>query len=193
MKEKIIDASVQLFDEKGFSETSIQDIVNVIGVTKGTFYYYFQSKQELLKDIHLRYIEDLLTKQSAILGANMDVKSKIHQIIYMLIKNIKTKRQSARIFFREMRNLSDDHIDQIMKKRDLFRIHFQGLIETGIENGSIKETFRADMLTFGILGVTNWSYYWYNPDGPVGEKELSDLYLEMILNGISSGEDESPM
>ena len=38
MKEKITEQSVKLFQEKGFSETSIQDIVDLLGVTKGTFY-----------------------------------------------------------------------------------------------------------------------------------------------------------
>jgi AcrR family transcriptional regulator len=38
MKEKIIQQSIQLFGEKGFKETSIQDIVDSLSVTKGTFY-----------------------------------------------------------------------------------------------------------------------------------------------------------
>ena len=48
MKRKIIEESIDLFDKKGFNNTSIQNIVDSIGVTKGTFYYYFSSKQELL-------------------------------------------------------------------------------------------------------------------------------------------------
>lgn len=41
MKEKIIEVSIDLFGKHGFTETSIQDIVDGLGVTKGTFYYYF--------------------------------------------------------------------------------------------------------------------------------------------------------
>ena len=60
VKEKITAQSIRLFEKKGFTETSIQDIVDSLGVTKGTFYYYFSSKEELLMDIHLGYIDELL-------------------------------------------------------------------------------------------------------------------------------------
>ncbi len=51
MKEKIIEKAIELFEKKGFSTTSIQDIVDELGVTKGSFYYYFSSKEQLLMDI----------------------------------------------------------------------------------------------------------------------------------------------
>ena len=63
MKNQILKKSIDLFDDKGFKETTIQDIVDQLDVTKGTFYYYFNSKQEVLRDIHLEYIEGLLQEQ----------------------------------------------------------------------------------------------------------------------------------
>lgn len=42
-----------------------------------------------------------------------------------------------------------------------------------------------DMVTRGILGMTNWSYYWFDPTGKVSEEDLTSIYLEMILNGIA--------
>src|SRR5699024_11597620 len=66
IKEEITKHSIQLFEKKGFSQTSIQDIVDVLDVTKGTFYYYFSSKEQLLMDIHLQYIDNLLSRQQMI-------------------------------------------------------------------------------------------------------------------------------
>jgi AcrR family transcriptional regulator len=189
MKQKIIEASIDLFDKKGFTETSIQDIVDFVGVTKGTFYYYFSSKQELLKDIHLNYIEDLVKQQEAIINnPKKDYTEKLYDIVYMLINNIKTQRRSARIFFREMRHLNETHFEEIRVKRNVFRENYQKMIEEGISKGEFNNNFRPDMLTFGILGITNWSYYWFNPDGAVSEEELAETYVEMILNGIKKRE-----
>jgi hypothetical protein len=44
------------------------------------------------------------------------------------------------------------------------------------------------MITFGLLGITNWSYYWFQPDGSVSEEELTDIYVDLILNGIRGQE-----
>ncbi|WP_374722356.1 TetR/AcrR family transcriptional regulator [Peribacillus tepidiphilus] len=185
MKQKILDTSIHLFDQQGFKETSIQDIVDSIGVTKGTFYYYYNSKQELLKDICLTYIEDLVTQQEAIIhDGEKDCTTKLYEIVYMLIHNIKSQRRSARIFFREMRHLGEHQFKEIKAKRTLFRENYQKLIEEGISKGEFKNSLNPDMLTFGILGITNWSYYWFNPEGAVSEEKLTEIYMDLILNGI---------
>ena len=82
MRGRIIKESIDLFNKKGFSKTSIQDIVDAIGVTKGTFYYYFKSKQELLMDIHLTYIKDLLKEQKVIINDEyISYKEKMNKLI----------------------------------------------------------------------------------------------------------------
>ncbi|MEW9051483.1 MAG: TetR/AcrR family transcriptional regulator [Neobacillus sp.] len=185
MKQKIMEASIQLFDQNGFKSTSIKDIVDSIGVTKGTFYYYFASKEELLKDIHLIYIEELLEQQEHILSnPRTDCTYKLYEIVLTLIRNIRTKRQSARIFFREMRHLTEENLDDIRFKRNEYRKNVESLIQEGISRKEFKEGVRADILTFGILGMTNWSYYWYNHKGEVSEEQAAEIFLEMILHGI---------
>src|SRR5699024_4570497 len=89
-----------LFQEKGFNQTSIQDIVKALEVTKGTFYYYFSSKEQLLMDIHHDYITHLLERQERIISkTNMTQKEKLTEIIRLLIMDIADKGPSARVFF----------------------------------------------------------------------------------------------
>jgi AcrR family transcriptional regulator len=189
MKEKIIETSIELFDQKGFKETAVQEIVESLEVTKGAFYYYFKSKEELLRDICLTYIEDLLQQQECILrDENKDCTTKLYEIVYMLIHSIKTKRKSARIFFREMRHLHEAHLQEIKAKRRAFRENYQKLIEDGIAKGEFKEMPTPHMVTFGILGITNWSYYWFHPEGEISEEKLAEIYIDLILNGIKNRE-----
>jgi TetR/AcrR family transcriptional regulator, cholesterol catabolism regulator len=186
MKSKIINTSILLFEKKGFSQTSIQDIVDALGVTKGTFYYYFSSKEELLMDIHLQYIDDLLKRQNLILsGPNSSCRGKIEEIIDLLISDIKNQGPSARVFFRELRHLNGENVAMIKNKRAEFRLGIEHLVQEGVEKGEFKSNLKADLVAFGILGVTNWSYQWFNPDGKVADKELSAIFTDMILNGIA--------
>ncbi|URT68702.1 TetR/AcrR family transcriptional regulator [Cytobacillus firmus] len=185
MKEKITEKSIRLFDQKGFSETSIQDIVDSLGVTKGTFYYYFSSKEQLLMDIHLRYIDDMLANQQEILGEeSKSCKDKLLSIVQMLLGNIKTQGASAKVFFREMRNLSEESLSEIIPKRDQFRLNIEKLIEEGKQNGEFRANLHSPIIAFGILGVTNWSYQWFNPEGSISDREVAEIFTEMILKGI---------
>ena len=185
MKEKITEQSIRLFEKKGFSETSIQDIVDSIGVTKGTFYYYFSSKEELLMDIHLGYISELLLKQERIVNdPSKTCKEKLFEIVNTLITDIKTRGLAAKIFFREMKNLSNERLALILPKRDQFRLNIEQLIMDGIEKGEFRPDLNASIITFGILGITNWSYQWFNPNGSSTDREVAEIFVEMILKGI---------
>src|SRR5690625_613967 len=148
MKDKITQQSILLFQEKGFNQMSIQDIVKALEVKKGTIYYYFSSKEQLLMDIHLDYITHLLERQERIIGkTNMTQKEKLTEIIRLLITDIADKGPSARVFFREVRHLTDENIETIKKKREQFRLNIEQIIQEGMKHGELREGLRADMIS----------------------------------------------
>ncbi len=53
-KKEIIAAARSLFNEKGYEETSVNDIIKKAGIAKGTFYYYFSSKEEIMNDVVMK-------------------------------------------------------------------------------------------------------------------------------------------
>lgn len=185
LKERIIQKGSGLFQVKGFTQTSIQDIVEELGVTKGTFYYYFTSKEELLMEINDRYINDVLEKQYAIIeNPETDARTKIKEIITMLIKNIDKQGANAKIFFRELNNLNEKHLKIIVAKRKEFYLNLQKVIEEGIKSGELRSDLRPDIVTFGILGICNWSYHWFDPQGELSDVQVAHIFADMVLNGL---------
>ncbi|SDJ50071.1 TetR/AcrR family transcriptional regulator [Salimicrobium halophilum] len=184
MKHKIIETSISLFGQRGFKETSIQDIVDQLGLTKGTFYYYFKNKEEILVQIHEQFIDDLLEQQKRIMERDFSARDKLHALVTMMLRNIRTSVNSAMIFFREMRHLSEEKLAYVRKKRDLFQQNIEELVQEGIERGEFRKELRADMVSYMILGITNWSYFWYEPDGEVAEEQLADMYTTILLQGM---------
>ncbi|MGD7007471.1 TetR/AcrR family transcriptional regulator [Metabacillus sp. 84] len=186
MKERIRQTSIQLFAEKGFKETSIQDIVNTLQVTKGTFYYYFTSKEQLLMDIHLSYIDSLLEKQKAILeDSEKSYKEKLYEVVYLLIHDIEKEGLSAKVYFREMRNLSEPHLSLIASKRDLFRKQIEEIIQKGMERREFRNDLPVDITALGILGMANWSYFWFDPAGRETDSKVSEIFLKILLEGLA--------
>ncbi|MCM3005346.1 TetR/AcrR family transcriptional regulator [Priestia koreensis] len=187
MKDRIFEKSIMLFGEKGFKETSIQDIVDALEVTKGTFYYYFTSKEEVLMEIHLHYINKLLEKQKDILqDSSKQWKTKLYDLVYITIQGIEREGLSAKVFFREMKHLKDENLEKIVQKRDEFRLHFQTVLEEGVRAGEFKQDLDVSVTTLAILGMTNWSYFWFEPGGRLNEEGVSTVFLKLILEGIES-------
>src|SRR5690625_6774109 len=81
-KTEILDAAEHLFTTKGYSETTVNDILKIVGVAKGTFYYYFPSKEEVMHAIVERFI-DVEVQRAEAIASNTSLKApdKIFQIM----------------------------------------------------------------------------------------------------------------
>ena len=66
-KNKIVSAAWQLFYEKGYNKTTVDDIIELSGTSKGSFYYYFSTKDELLNTLSL-----MLDEYYEVLDEKMD-------------------------------------------------------------------------------------------------------------------------
>lgn len=87
-KNKIINAAAKLFSEKGYEETTMQDIMLLSGLSKGAIYHYFKSKQEIL-DYHINYQKELVTNylKSLVENPALTAKQKFENIIDYLCFN----------------------------------------------------------------------------------------------------------
>ena len=71
-RDKLLDFATARFAEKGFHPTSVSDIVDGVGVGKGVFYWYFESKDELLEEILRDSLRDLRSFQAAAIADAKD-------------------------------------------------------------------------------------------------------------------------
>ena len=54
MRERILDVSLELFNEQGYDKTSLREIAERLDVTKAALYYHFERKEDILLELHLR-------------------------------------------------------------------------------------------------------------------------------------------
>jgi AcrR family transcriptional regulator len=96
-QERIVDASIKLFIEKGYEQTTIQDILDALNLSKGGLYHHFKSKEEILeavKEKRAQYAADMLRELIQNTKAT-NAKEKLKKILYLLITNTKTNTFDA--------------------------------------------------------------------------------------------------
>ena len=111
-RNEIIETAGKLFEEKGYEQTQVQDIVNEIGVAKGLFYYYFKSKDEVMEELADRYADAIIDAVNKLIDKDISTFDKINRIfqifidsaekkfgIFMGILNVKNGITHERIFF----------------------------------------------------------------------------------------------
>ena len=81
-KNELLDAAQKLFVEKGYAKTTVTDILNVYGLSKGVFYYYFKSKEEVMDAIIQRMVDDMVVHARKIVeNPDMTPPQKIFAIL----------------------------------------------------------------------------------------------------------------
>ena len=127
MKEKnkmIIDKSVELFAEKGYHATSVQEIAEKCGIAKGSFYNHFKSKEELLVSIFKFYYEALTDSLLDLeLDASLSSKDKFMRQITVHIEHMTGNTNLIQMMMQEQMVHISKELD-----RFLHYIHEEGLI-----------------------------------------------------------------
>lgn len=158
-RKELIETAIKLFAEKGFQSTSVQDIVSSYGISKGAFYNYFSSKEELLVDIFKYYNDKFNLKTDEIDALNISPREKLQKRIYLQFKYFMRHRDFIVMYFREqnqsinegLRNLMKEHTLNMLQKEEKLLVASYGdsiqpyindlvLICLGIRNSYMKIT-----------------------------------------------------
>ncbi|MCS7171062.1 MAG: TetR/AcrR family transcriptional regulator [Aquificaceae bacterium] len=185
-RERIIESAKELFSQKGYSNTSVEEIVRYAGLSKGAFYFYFKSKDQLMeglvnsmaertKEIMLRWLNKEISSEEAIRGHIRDFLVECYE-----------DRRIAYVFFFELmcskesfRKLHQKHMEDI-----------RGLLFQMVKRGYERKEFRcgkAETLVNLIVGYVRLVYMEKLLLGHAGLEEVlkeAEEGLELIFRGL---------
>jgi AcrR family transcriptional regulator len=116
-KRQIIEAAIICFSEKGYRGTSIQDIADTLGIAKGSMYFYFKSKEDLLQSICKHYMETIVKQAQTIAGSSLEPREKLIQIITLSYKQYEQNKGFIMILMQERFDLNEEIHELIIKVR----------------------------------------------------------------------------
>src|SRR5699024_5833126 len=109
LRERIIQASLYLFEKEGFHGATVKQIVERAGTSKGGFYHHFASKDELLFVIHDTFITYVLDKATMANSAYQLPKDKLQAIINEFVKVFDLYKPHIAVFYRETIYLTQEY------------------------------------------------------------------------------------
>jgi len=181
--ELLVRAAVQLFHEKGYTATSIQDLADATGITKGSVYHYIETKEDLLYEIVRRSLEmrsSLLIEPDAGAGAEQRLREFIQRWMAVGTQS-STLSQVAE---RELRWLTPRRLRAVISQRDKFSQYVKAIIGDGIAEGSFAPTMDPSLATNTLFGVLRNIPTWYRPNGSMSYDDVVSWNIDFLLNGL---------
>jgi AcrR family transcriptional regulator len=188
-KTEILDAAEELFTTKGYSETTVNDILNKVGIAKGTFYYYFKSKEEVMNAITDRFIAIEVNAAEAI-AANetIDAPEKIFQIIMTQNQNENRKEK----MIEELHEVHNAEMHQksligtIMQLTPvLTKVIEQGITEGVFKTPYPKETVEVLLVSSGF--IFDEAIFQWDPIEQMQKAKAFVHILETVLGADKGG------
>lgn len=182
--EKIRHSAAKLFNEKGYLEASMDDIANAAKGSKGGIYYYFSRKEDILFYILDKYMDRILENLEENLAKIEDKNQKVQFIIAHHIDLFATFVAESKILLHDVKCLPPKSYKIIaQKEKSYYKIVFNVLEDL---SGSQLPKEKMTAITFSLLGMCNWIYSWYNPNGPLNPQELTEIIFSIFTKGISN-------
>jgi AcrR family transcriptional regulator len=183
--EKLMRVSVELFAEHGYAQTSVQQIVDAAGVTKGALYHYFKSKDDLLFDIYDRLLSMQREHLDAIVARDLDPERTVRLVCEDVIVTSIEGLADGAVFFRSQHMLSEKRQREVKQRRRDYNGAFEAILERGRADGVFRTDIPPAILIAHFFSDVHYLAQWYSPGGPLTKQqvagELTDLYLAGLL------------
>lgn len=187
-RERLFNAAVRLFAEKGFAETTVEDITNAADVGKGTFFNYFPSKEHIL----IAFSDMQLGKLERCVEAARNGKEPMRAFFQTMSQQMTSEPAKKPDVVRALlqANLSSSSVRDVMRQKNARGENLLSqLVEIGQERGEFRQDVAAleiarvfRQLTFGTLLL--WSVY-----GDDSLAERLNRAINILWTGFSPRED----
>jgi len=139
-KNEILDAAEILFYSTGYRQTVVSDIVKKIGVSKGTFYYYFSSKEELIEALIYRHLDQFSSEMEAVTFSDLILPHRKIDLMAIIIYKVLQQKQGLLFEY-----LYEDQYLHLIDKffRQGKKILAPFLLRI-IEEGCLKNSFKVN-------------------------------------------------
>lgn len=183
--EEVLAAAAKVFAERGYSEASVQDVADELGILKGSLYHYIKTKEDLLfwllEEVH-RDVEEILEGVAGTedIGPLERLALYVRRQVLYNLDNL----QRISIYYHDMDRLGDERLKVVLDQRHAHERFVNKLIRQAQDEGLADADADARVLTNCLFGTVIWTYRWYRPNGRVSRDRIADLCADFALNGV---------
>jgi AcrR family transcriptional regulator len=194
-RDAVLDAAATMFTERGYLGTSVDDIADVLGSTKGRIYHLYRSKTDLFLDVHLASLNMMLNRLRPIAeNTGLPPPEKLRLMAYQQVMAIMTSEPLQKA---GLQGLQRHHLDlstpirrkamkRVIEKRDEYEDLFAQVVQEGIASGDFADV-PPRLVTKPLQGALNWTLVWFDPERPTSPQQIEKLALtiaDFVVRGL---------
>jgi AcrR family transcriptional regulator len=188
---EILRVAAEVLSEKGYYNTSLEEIADRLDLAKASLYHYFDSKESLLTACLGTVAEESITRLTTIASGTGSSPERLRGLIIEQLRIITVEYpELARLFLAHLEwpatvreRISDWHTrhDAVIK----------GVIEEGVRSGELGD-INISVVRHNLTGALNFVPFWFHPDGPFSDREAFEAVADSVLLMFGVGAPPTP-
>lgn len=175
----------QLFATRGYTQTTVRDIADEVGILSGSLYYYFDSKEAMLEEILRDFMGGLRAMFAEVVEGEQPPRAKLDEMVRRTFATIHRQRFAVALYQKESGSLVGlqrfKFVEQTSNDNEKMWVD---VIVAGQKTGD----FRANLdpqLAYRFIRDAIWtSVQWYKPRGRLQHSAVAEQYLTMLHAGL---------
>jgi TetR/AcrR family transcriptional regulator, cholesterol catabolism regulator len=182
VREEIVRVAAVCFGEMGYRAATLDTIAAKAGVSKVTLYKHVASKEDLLWAVFERTLASFQQGLAEIVRQDLGPDEKLRRIISHQVHLLTSNLPFLTVFFSEESGLPPHLATRVAREKREYDRAIERVVRQGIRQGLIRE-LPPTVVVFALLGMANWLYKWFRPEGTLGPAEISAFFVDLLERG----------
>jgi AcrR family transcriptional regulator len=190
--DEIVAAAAKVFRPKGYHAATVRDIAEAVGILKGSLYHHFESKEALLYLVVKEPIAQMFRTIAAVAEADLPATEKLRRAIAAHLEAFDRHYPHLFVYLREREAVKRRFREMIGFSPKDYECCWQQILREGVESGEFRPDLDIQVTSYGLLGMLNWAYKWYDPQGRLSITEVAAQFTALALGGLAAAEPSAP-
>ena len=186
-RQEILRMAARLFQLQGYDATSMNDVATALKVSKAGLYHHFQSKDEILFELMNHALN--ITQERVVdrVRRVADPEERLRMLIRWHVEVILSVRdREITVLLHENHPLPPSLRKRINARKKEY-VHFVEKLVSELQQArQCRRNVSPRAATFALLGMINWIYQWYKPEGTLNSQQIAAQFTEIFLSGALS-------
>jgi AcrR family transcriptional regulator len=180
----VLDAAAKVFYERGYSDASVQDVADELGILKGSLYHYIKTKEDLL----FRLLEETHDEIYEVLEAvaaveDLDPLARLELYVRRQVEYNIDNLLRVSVYYHDLERLSPERRKRIISRRREHERWVVELVKEAQKAGQADASVDATILSRCIFATIIWTYRWYRK-GRDDREMVADVCSKFAIRGI---------
>jgi AcrR family transcriptional regulator len=184
-RQRILDAAARALAEHGYSEAKLSDIAQEAGTHAGSLYYYFPSREDLVKEVLVTSLDRISNFPDSLETPHLSPLDRVLAFMRLLVEQtLAPDDHYFRAYLRNGNQVPESIHGVLQTRRHQMRHTLARLVEEAQAAGQIATSADPTIAAQFLIGATNWVNIWFEPSGPHSIDKVVADFVDLTLNGL---------